>query len=100
MGGCPKASWQDLRIRATQSGHVRVHQREGGVVADGADVAEMIGEAFQFGRCTAGRARVVRDRGASGGLCCTCKSQRVADSAVARDPSGEACGVRQSAPDH
>ena len=99
MRRCPKAL-AGSQNPLTQSGHVRLHQREGGVAADGADVAEMIGEAFQFGHYGPQGLRAFRDRGASGGLCCTCKSQRVADSAVARDPSGEACGVCQSAPDH
>ena len=44
---------------------MRVHQREGGVVADGADVAEMVGEALELGhqraqpdaRAAAARAR-------------------------------------------
>ena len=42
-----------------QDAAMRVHEREGGVVADGADVAEMIGEALELRhqRAQPGRAR-------------------------------------------
>ena len=35
--------------RLAEHGAMSVHQGEGGVVADGADVAEMVGEALELG---------------------------------------------------
>ena len=68
------------------------HEREGGVVADGADVAEMIGDALQLGHdgpqgLGAGPhgATDSRFHGAR-------KGQRVGDGAVPRDATGKAGG--------
>ena len=66
-----------------------VHQREGGVVADRADVAEMVGEALELGHQRAqpdgARRRLDAERGLDGAR----EGQRVGDRAVARDAAGE-----------
>ena len=66
-----------------------VHQAEGGIVADGADVAEMIGEALEFGhdRAEVGRARrrLQRQRRFDGAG----KGIGIGDGRIAGDAAGE-----------
>ena len=61
--GCGRA--QDMLAQHRAMG---VHEREGGVVADRADVAEMIGEAFEFGHQRAQPHRARRHLDTQGGL--------------------------------
>ena len=61
----PKAASRRAQHALAQDAAMGVHQREGGVVADRADVAEMIGEALQFGhqrRAARRRAAALRRR--------------------------------------
>ena len=82
-----------------QHAAMRMHQREGGVVADGADIAEMIGKPLELGhqraqpRARGGDVDPERRLGRAG------KGKAIGDRAVAGDAAGElARRVPRSAP--
>ena len=66
-----------------------VHQREGGVVADRADVAEVIGEALELGHQRAQPDRARRRLDAERRLDGAGEGERIGDRAVAGDAAGE-----------
>ena len=75
---------------------MRVHQREGSVVADRADIAEMIGEPLQFRHQ---RAQTDRARGGaskpSAASTARAKAMRIGDGAVAGDARRRAAPLRE-----
>ena len=72
-----------------QDAAVGVHEREGGVVADGADVAEVVGEALELGHQRAQPDRARRRLEAERRLDRAGEGDGVGDGAVARDAAGE-----------
>ena len=66
-----------------------VHQREGGVVADGADVAEMIGEALELGHQRAQPDGARRHARSERRLDRLREGERIGDGAVARGAAGK-----------
>ena len=74
---------------------MRLHQREGGVVADGADIAEMVGDPLQLRHQRAqphgARRRLGRRRRLGGAR----EGERVGHRAVAADPPGQPRGLVQ-----
>ena len=74
---------------------MRQHQGEGGIVADGADIAEVVGEPFQFREQRAQPHRARRGFGAERGLGRARESERVGHRAVAADAAGDAGGGGQ-----
>ena len=66
-----------------------VHQREGGVVADGAEIAEMIGDALDLGHQRAQPCRARRRRGAERGLDRAGIGEGVSDGQIAADAADE-----------
>ena len=66
-----------------------MHEREGGVVADGADIAEMIGETLQFGHQRPQPDRARRNLDAERGFDRAGKGKRIGDGAVAGRPAGK-----------
>ena len=77
---------------------MRVHQREGGVVADRADVAEMVGEAFELGHQRAQPHRARRHLDAERRLDGAREGKRIGDRAVAGGAAGEPRRLRDRAP--
>src|SRR5690606_30070753 len=68
------------------------HERESGVVADGADVAEMIGKPLELGHQRAQPVSAGRRLDAERGLGRAGEGERVGDRAVARDAARETRG--------
>src|SRR5260221_2009353 len=83
-----------------QDAAMGLHEGEGGVVADGADIAEVIGDALELRHHRAqpdGAAWYGEiERGLDGAR----EGERMGDRAVARDPRGEACRLARLAPAH
>ena len=90
MTECAVGGAQDA---LTQDAAMRVHQRERGVVADGPDVAEMVGEPLELCEQGAQPNRAIRHRQIECRLTGPRKRVSIGDSAVARDPSGELDGA-------
>ena len=67
-----------------QDGAVRVHERERGVVADGADIAAMVRQPLQLGHQRAQIARPWRDFDVQGRLDRMREGEPIGDGAVAR----------------
>ena len=57
----PKQAYAARKRALAQDAAFGIDQREGGVVADGADIAEMIGEALELGHQRAQPNRALRD---------------------------------------
>ena len=66
-----------------------VHQREGGVVADRADVAEVVGDALELGHQGAEPDRAGRRLGAGRRLDRAGKGERIGHGRIARGAAGE-----------
>ena len=89
----------DAQHVLAQDAAVGVHEREGGVVADGADVAEVVGEALQLGHQRAQPDRARRRLDAERRLDGAGEGEGVGDGAVAGDAAGEpAPPARAAAP--
>ncbi len=76
------------------------HEGEGGVVADRADVAEMIGEPLELGHHAAQGVRPRRRLGAERGLDGAGEGDGVGDGGVAADPSRELGGALEARAAH
>ncbi len=75
-----------------QHAAMRMHQREGGVVADGADIAEVIGKPLEFGEQRTEPDRAIGHDEFQCGFGGLRKCVSIGDGAVARHPSGELDG--------
>ena len=79
---------------------MRVDQAERGVVAHRADVAEVVGQAFQFGHQPAQPHRARRRGGAAGGLGGAREGERIGHGAVAGGSARQPRGVVRRASRH
>ena len=77
-----------------------VHQREGGVVADGADVAEMVGKPLELREHRAQPDRAIRHAKFQGRFGRPRKRISIGDGAVAGHASGELDGPLEIGSDH
>ncbi len=78
-----------------QDGAVGQHDRKGCIVADGANVAEMVGEAFKFGHQRTQPMGAGRYLHSESGLDRAGECHGIGNRAVAGHPAGELGGVRQ-----
>ena len=85
----PKQASAARSTSLAQDAAVGVHQRERGVVADRADVAEMVGEPLELGHQRAQPDRARRRLDAERRLDGAGEGERIGDGAVARDAAGE-----------
>src|SRR5258706_8736997 len=83
-----------------QHAAMRVDQREGGIVTDAADVAEMVGEPFEFCEQSTQPYRAVRHDKFEGSLSRPRKRIGIRDGAVARYASGELASQLNISSDH
>ena len=84
----------EARVRGAQhllpqDAALRMHEREGRVVADRADIAEMVGKPFKLGHECAQMQRARRNLHIPRGFNRMRKGQRISDGAVARRAAGK-----------
>ena len=86
---CPKQACAARKVRSRKHAAFGEGQREGGIVADGADVAEMIGEALKLGHQRAEPHGARRNIDLKRGFDRLREGERVSHGAVARGAAGE-----------
>ena len=96
----PEAGVRDAQHVLAQDAAVCVDQREGGVVADGADVAQVIGDALQLRHQRAQPHRTHRGLAALRRLHRAREGERIGDCAVAGNPARQPRRVRDRRADH
>ena len=93
-----EAGISDAQNALAQHGAMGLHHREGRVVADRADIAQVIGEPFQFRHQAAQPVRAARRLDAESRLGGAGEGQLVGDGAVAGGPARELRGALQIGP--
>ena len=91
----PKQASAARKHALAQDAGLRMHEREGSIVADGADVAEMIGQPFQLGHQRAQIDRARRRLHLQCGFDGLGEGEGISDRAVARGARGELGGLLQ-----
>ena len=96
----PEAGVGGAQHQLAQHAAMGVHQRKRGVVADRADVAEMIGDALELGHERAQPDRARRRLDPRCGFHRPGEGERIGDRAVARGAAGESRGAREIGSGH